>query len=171
MNASNRTSRNSVASATNLSRGPRIVSWIAQFITAGILAQTLFFKFTYAPETQYIFKDMGGRPVATLVGCVELLCVVLLLIPRLASIGALLSLMTISGAIFSHLTKLGIVIPDPATGQGDGGLLFGLAVTIAALSLVVLMIRRMELVANVRSVLSAFRTIVGGDRQAAATAR
>ena len=143
-------------STMTLSRGPQIVSWIAQLVIAFILAQTLFFKFTYAPETQYIFKDMGGRPTATLVGCVELVCVVLLLIPQVAPVGALLALMTISGAIFSHLTKLGLVIPDPTTGKGDGGLLFGLAVTVAVLSSVVLVIRRKQLLSIASAVLGHF---------------
>ena len=122
-----------------------LVSWTAQVIVALILAQTLFFKFTYAPETQAIFADRGGRPAATAVGVVELICVVLLLIPRTAAIGAVLSLLTISGAIFTHLTSLGFVIVDPATGEGDGGLLFGLAVAVAVGSLVVLAFRWRQL--------------------------
>src|SRR5262249_23595288 len=101
------------------------VSWVAQVVVALILAQTLFFKFTYAPETRVIFADRGGRPAATAVGLVELLCVALLLIPRTAAVGAALSLAVIGGAIFTHLTSLGIQVVDPATGEGDGGLLFG----------------------------------------------
>jgi hypothetical protein len=110
-----------------------------------ILAQTLCFKFTYAPETQVIFADRGGRPAATVVGIVELLCVILLLVPRTAAIGAGLALVVISAALFTHLTSLGIQIVDPATGEGDGGLLFGLALAVAAGSLVVLFCRWREL--------------------------
>ena len=127
------------------SRGARMAAWGAQILVAAILGQTLFFKFTYAPETQVIFRDLGGRPAATAVGCVELLCVVLLLLPQTAAAGALLSLATISGAIFSHLTKLGLVIVNPATGEGDGGLLFGLAIAVAIGSMVVLAVRWREL--------------------------
>lgn len=130
------------APMTTLTRAELIATWIAQLTVALILLQTLFFKFTYAPETQVIFKDIGGRPMATLVGIVELVCVVLLLIPRTAALGAILSLGTISGAIFTHLTSLGIEITDPATGKGDGGLLFALAVVVAVGSLVVLGCRR-----------------------------
>ena len=108
-------------------------------------AQTLFFKFTYAPETQVIFGGRGGRPAATAVGLAELLCVILLLVPRTAAIGAALSLFVISGAIFTHLTSLGIQVVDPATGTGDGGLLFGLALTVALGSLVVLFFRWRQL--------------------------
>ncbi len=128
-----------------LSKVARAASWAAQLTVAAILAQTLFFKFTYAPETQVIFSRLGGRPMATFVGLMELVCVLLLLLPRTAALGASLALCTIGGAIFLHLTVLGIQIIDPATGQGDGGLLFLLAVLVAAGSLVVLAIRWQEL--------------------------
>lgn len=120
------------------------ISWIAQLGVAAILAQTLFFKFTYAPETQIIFGPRGGRPVATLVGIVELVCVVLLLQSRTAIYGAALALGTISGAIMTHLTSLGLVIVDPQTGRRDGGLLFSLAVAVFVGSIVVLACRRRQ---------------------------
>jgi uncharacterized membrane protein YphA (DoxX/SURF4 family) len=123
----------------------KLIPWAAQVVVALILAQTLFFKFTYAPETEVIFGDRGGRPAATAVGLAELLCVILLLVPRTAAIGAALSLLVISGAIFTHLTSLGIQVVDPATGQGDGGLLFGLALTVAVGALVVLFFRWRQL--------------------------
>jgi hypothetical protein len=123
----------------HLGRRPRLVSWAGQLGAAAILAQTLVFKFTYAPETQAIFADRGGRPAATAVGLAELTAVILLLIPRTAAVGALLALLVIGGAIFTHLTSLGVVVAD------DGGLLFGLAVTVAALSAVVLAIRWRQL--------------------------
>jgi putative oxidoreductase len=122
-----------------------VIPWLAQIVVAVVLAQTLFFKFTYAPETQYIFASRGGRPAATAVGTVELICVILLLIPRTAAIGALLALMTISGAIFLHLTSLGIQVEDPVTHEKDGGLLFGLALTVAVGSIVVLAFRWRQL--------------------------
>ena len=123
----------------------RLIPWAAQIVVAVILAQTLFFKFTYAPETQVIFANKGGRLAATAVGIAELLCVILLLMPRTAAIGGLLSLLVISGAIITHLTSLGIQIVDPATGEGDGGLLFGLALVVAVGSLVVLAFRWRQL--------------------------
>jgi uncharacterized membrane protein YphA (DoxX/SURF4 family) len=123
----------------------KVVPWAAQIVVALILAQTLFFKFTYAPETQVIFANRGGRPAATALGVVELLCVILLLVPRTAAIGAALSLLVISGAIFTHLTSLGVQVVDPATGKGDGGLLFGLAVVVALGSAVVLGFRWRQL--------------------------
>lgn len=121
------------------------IAWAIQLVVAAILAQTIFFKFTYAPETQYIFADRGGRPAATVVGIAELVCVVLLLIPRTASIGAALSLLVIGGALYTHLTSLGIQITNPATGESDDGLLFGLAVTVALGAVLILAIRWREL--------------------------
>ncbi len=127
-------------------RASQVIPWVAQVVVALVLAQTLFFKFTYAPETQVIFGDRGGRPVATLVGIAELLCVVLLLVPRTAAVGAVLSLLVIGGAIFTHLTSLGIAIPiAPGSSETDGGLLFGLAVLVAVGSVVVLVFRWKEL--------------------------
>jgi hypothetical protein len=67
---------------------------------------------------------------------VELVAVVLLLHPRVAVIGAAVALGVISGAIASHLTRLGIVVKD------DGGLLFGLAVAVFVGSVAILVIRR-----------------------------
>jgi uncharacterized membrane protein YphA (DoxX/SURF4 family) len=124
----------------------QVGTWVAQVIVALILAQTLFFKFTYAPETQVIFADRGGRLAATAVGLVELLCVFLLLVPRSAAIGAALSLLVISGAIFTHLTSLGVSVPvAPGSGEKDGGLLFGLAVLVAVGSFSVLVFRWRQL--------------------------
>jgi hypothetical protein len=126
-------------------RAAGVASWAARLGVAGILAQTLFFKFTYAPETQYIFADRGGRPAATFVGVVELICVALLLFPRTAVWGAGLAMATITGALLTHLTSLGVVVVNPATGEGDGGLLFSLAVIVFLGSLAILVIHRRQL--------------------------
>lgn len=130
-----------------LTRTARIASWILQIAAAAILAQTLFFKFTYAPETRWIFDEkLGvGRAGATATGIVELICVVLLLIPRTPVYGALLALATMGGAILSHLAILGIESRNPDTGAGDGGALFGLAVGVAIIAIAVILIRRREL--------------------------
>ena len=117
-----------------------IASWILQIIAAAILAQTLFFKFSGAVESKYIFTTLGAEPwgrVAT--GCAELVAVGLLLAPRTVTLGALLSLGLMSGAIGSHLTKLGVIVQD------DGGLLFGLAVTVLLCSTVILVLRRQQI--------------------------
>ena len=128
-----------------LGRWSSFACWSCQIVVATILVQTLYFKFTYAPETQVIFAGRGGRFAATSVGLAELLCAALLLIPRTAALGATLSLMVISGAIFAHLTSLGLQIVDPTTGVSDGGLLFGLALTVALGSISILGFRWRQL--------------------------
>ena len=120
-----------------------IISWICRVIVAVILFQTLFFKFTGAEESKYIFSTLMGPEFEAYgrigSGVVELFAVILLLIPSKAWLGAFIALGTISGAIMGHLTMLGIVVKD------DGGLLFGLAVTVFVLSGIVLLIHRREL--------------------------
>lgn len=111
-------------------------TWIARIIVAVILLQTLTFKFTAAPESVYIFETVGMEPLGRIgSGIAELIAGVLLLIPgrRFAAAGAALSLGVISGAIFFHLTKLGIVVQD------DGGQLFIMAVVVFAGSVFVLL--------------------------------
>lgn len=132
--------------ATNtLGRRITILSWVLQGLCAAILFQTLFFKFTAAEESVYIFKTLGMEPWGRIgSGVAELLACVLLLVPRTVPVGALLSLGVIGGAIVSHLTRLGIVVKD------DGGLLFALALIVFASCLAILMIRRRQLVALAR---------------------
>ena len=48
---------------THLSRGAQAVSWLLQVLAAVILLQTLFFKFTGAEESVYIFSTLGMEPV------------------------------------------------------------------------------------------------------------
>ena len=123
-----------------MSRTQLIVSWSLQVIVAAILFQTLFFKFTAAEESVYIFSKLGLEPWGRIgSGIVELIAVILLLYPRTAAVGAMLAAGVISGAIVSHLTKLGIV------GKGDHGLLFGLALIVFFGSLTILVIRRAQL--------------------------
>lgn len=115
-------------------------SWLLQIVVAIILLQTLFFKFTGAEESVYIFSTLGLEPWGRYAsGVAELIAAVLLLVPGYVPYGALLSLGVISGAIMSHLTKLGIEV------KGDGGLLFALAVTVFVCSVAILVIRRGEL--------------------------
>jgi uncharacterized membrane protein YphA (DoxX/SURF4 family) len=128
-----------------LSKGQTIASWILQIIVAGILFQTLFFKFTGAEESRYIFERLGMEPWGRIgSGVVELIAVILLLIPSTVTIGAIIAAGVISGAIMSHLTKLGIAVVN-SDGTSDGGFLFALAVAVLVGSLAVLIIRRAEI--------------------------
>ena len=124
----------------NNCRTHTIASWILQIIAAAILTQTLYFKFTGAEESKYIFTTLGAEPwgrVAT--GCAELVAVLLLLTPRTVALGALLSLGMMIGAIGSHFAKLGLVV------KNDGGLLFGLAIAVFVCSAVILVVRRRQI--------------------------
>lgn len=126
----------------SLSRTRNVLSWALQLLVAGILLQTLFFKFTGAEESRHIFTTLLGDKEAVGrigSGVVELMTAALLLYPRTAWLGALLAVGTACGAIFSHLTKLGVVV------KGDGGLLFALALTVLVGGALVLMLRRGEL--------------------------
>jgi len=126
--------------SSTLGRPQKTVSWIAQVIVAVILAQTLFFKFTAAPESVYIFSKLGMEPWGRIgSGLVELVATVLLLVPATPAIGAVLALGVIVGAIASHLGPLGIEV------QGDGGLLFALACSVFVGSALIVWLRRREL--------------------------
>jgi uncharacterized membrane protein YphA (DoxX/SURF4 family) len=100
-----------------------IIIWIVKLIAVVILVQTLYFKFTAAEESVYIFQTLGIEPFWRIgSGVVELIASILILIPRTSLLGALLGLGTMLSAIFSHIFVLGIEV------QNDGGTLFILAV-------------------------------------------
>lgn len=123
-----------------LSPAQKAVSWIARLVVAAVLLQTLYFKFSAAPESVYIFSKLGLEPWGRIgSGVAELIAAVLLLLPATTALGALLALGVISGALVSHLTKLGIEV------QGDGGLLFGLALVVFVGSALVLWLHRRAL--------------------------
>ncbi len=116
---------------SHLTRRELLASWMFRCIAAGIMLETLFFKFTGAPESVWIFTKMNmeawGRYGQ---GLWELTAALLLLWPRTVWLGALLTLGAMGAAILSHIAVLGIAI------QGDHGLLFGMGCTtfVAAMS-------------------------------------
>jgi uncharacterized membrane protein YphA (DoxX/SURF4 family) len=124
----------------SLTKTQKVVGWICRIAAAVILLQTLFFKFTAAPESVYIFTKVGLEPYGRIgSGIAELIAAVLILIPATTWVGAGLALAVMFGAIFSHLTVLGIEV------MGDGGLLFGLALAVAICSAVLLFLQRRRL--------------------------
>ena len=97
--------------------------WVVKIIAVVILVQTLYFKFTGASESVFIFTKLGVEPFGRIgSGVVELIASILILIPRTTLIGALLGFGTMLGAIVSHIFVLGIIV------QNDGGELFVLAI-------------------------------------------
>ncbi len=131
-----------------------VFSWACRIVAAIILLQTLFFKFTAAPESVYIFTKLGAFihtyvPSASIggvevsgrigSGIMELIAAVLLLTPRFVWAGAILAMAATGGAIVSHLTFLGIEV------QGDKGLLFLLAIAVIVTSAISLFLHRMQI--------------------------
>lgn len=109
-----------------------IFYWILRILAALIMLQTLFFKFSGAEESVYIFTQMNMEPWGRyMTGAFELLASLLLLYRPTSFFGALIALGIMTGAIISHLTILGIEV------KNDKGLLFFYAslVWVAALIL------------------------------------
>ncbi|AEM72408.1 DoxX family protein [Allomuricauda ruestringensis DSM 13258] len=99
-----------------------IATTILRIIPAVILLQTLFYKFSAAPESVYIFETLGLEPWGRIgLGVLELITAILILVPKTTWLGALLGIGIMGGAIFSHFAILGVVV------QNDGGTLFLLA--------------------------------------------
>lgn len=131
-----------------------IFDWACRAVAAVILLQTLFFKFTAAPESVYIFTKVGSlvhavMPVISISmaekfgrlgsGVMELIAGILLITPKYVWAGAVLAMATTFGAIATHLTVLGIDV------LGDKGLLFGLAITVFVTSAIALYIHRRDI--------------------------
>lgn len=113
------------------------IYWIARLVAALIMLQTLYFKFSGAEESVYIFSQLGMEPWGRYgTGIAEFVAAGLLLISRTAWIGGALSLGIMLGAMVSHLTILGIEV------QHDGGQLFIYALLVMICSLYVLYINR-----------------------------
>ena len=114
--------------------------WALRILPALILLQTLFYKFSGADESVFIFSELGMEPWGRIgSGIAELIAALLLLYPRTTFIGAALGMGLMAGAIFFHLTKLGISV------QGDGGLLFIYALLVFISCGILLFIHRREL--------------------------
>ena len=119
--------------------------WSARLISVIILAQTLFFKFSGAAESIYIFTTVGMEPWGRIgIGILELVAAVLLLFNKTAWLGGGLALGLMLGAIGMHLTELGISV------QGDGGYLFFLALLVAVCSAFVLLRNKAKVESVVR---------------------
>jgi hypothetical protein len=118
-----------------------MTKWISlafRILAAIVLGQTLFYKFTGAPESVFIFQTMGMEPFGRIgSGILELLTIVFLLVPRTSWLGGILGAAMMLGAILAHVFVLGIAV------MGDHGLLFNLAVfTFLACAIVVILERK-----------------------------
>lgn len=112
-----------------------ILIWLIRVVPALIMLQTLYFKFSASEESVYIFSQIGMEPWGRIgTGFFELIASVLLLWTRTTHMGAMLGAGLMSGALFFHLTKLGIVV------KGDGGLLFSYAIIVMLSCLLLILI-------------------------------
>ena len=118
----------------------KYILWALRIVPAIILLQTLFFKFTAASESVYIFSKLGVEPYGRIgSGVFELIAAILLLYPRTTLLGAILGLGVMAGAIVSHLTVLGIEV------QGDHGQLFAYALITAICCAILIFILRTKI--------------------------
>jgi putative oxidoreductase len=126
-----------------------LIAWAPRIVAAIIMLQTLYFKFTAAPESVEIFTLVNMEPWGRIgVGVLELIASILLLINAVAWLGALLGAGLMAGAIGMHLTFLGIEV------RGDNGYLFALAVVVFVCCLSVLIIHRHKMFALLRTAIA-----------------
>ena len=113
--------------------------WVLRLLAAYIMLQTLYFKFTGHEQSRRLFTELGMEPWGRIgTGIFELIASALILYPRTTGWGAGLGAGLMAGAIFFHLTKLGIKF------DGDYGL-FTMAVIAFVCCLVLLIIYRKQL--------------------------
>jgi len=117
-----------------------IFSLVLRLVPAIILLQTLYFKFSAAPESVFIFEQLGLEPWGRIgLGVAELIIAILILVPKTTWLGALLGIGIMAGAIFSHVTQLGVVV------QNDGGTLFILALVTLIFCMVLAWVNRKQI--------------------------
>lgn len=116
-----------------------IITWVLRLVAAVIMLQTLYFKFTAQEESVQLFTALGMEPWGRIgTGVLELVASILLLIPRTTLAGALLGAGLMSGAIFFHLTKLGINF-------GGDALLFSYAVIVFIACAILVLLHRKDI--------------------------
>ncbi|MFM9839577.1 MAG: DoxX family protein [Cyclobacteriaceae bacterium] len=134
-----------------MKKSTSILFWAVRIVAALIMLQTLYFKFTGAEESIYIFTQVRMEPFGRIgVGIMELIASALILIPATVWAGAALALGLMGGAIMMHLTLLGIEV------QGDGGQLFLYAVIVAVCSLIAFWLSRKSIPEPIRKFLPSF---------------
>ncbi len=126
----------------------QIIIWALKLIAVVIMAQTLYFKFTAHPQSVALFTKIGLEPYGRMgIGVMELIASVLILIPRTTGIGALLGVGLMGGALFFHLTSLGIEV------DGDN-ILFYYALTVFVACSVLLVIFKNQVFATIQFIFS-----------------
>jgi len=123
--------------------------WVLRVLSALIMLQTLYFKFTGADESVYLFTKLGMEPWGRIgTGVLELVASILILYPKTTAWGALLAIGLMGGAIWFHLTKLGIAV------QNDGGQLFIYALTVFVSSVILFLAYKKDILMNIKKFIS-----------------
>ncbi|MEE9408502.1 MAG: DoxX family membrane protein [Polaribacter sp.] len=115
------------------------ILFILKVVAAITMLQTLFYKFTGAQESIDLFTKLAGEKEAFMrvgTGVLELIASILLFTSKKTVFGAILTAGLMGGAIMSHLTKIGI------EHNNDGGILFGSAILIFVIGIIVLFSER-----------------------------
>ena len=127
-----------------------LLFWVARIVAAIILLQTLFFKFTGAPESVELFTKLGVEPWGRIgTGVIELIAAIMLLIPVTVWLGSVLAIGLMAGAIASHVLVIGIM-------RDDGGQLFLYALIVLVCALFSFWISRKEIPSTIKKVLPSF---------------
>ena len=114
-----------------MSKFKKILSWACRITISIILIQTLRHKFAGSELSVYIFEQIGLEPWGRyMVGISELIVGILVLIPRTVWIGSIGAMFVMGGALFFHITNLGIEV------KGDGGALFKMCLVVFILSII-----------------------------------
>jgi uncharacterized membrane protein YphA (DoxX/SURF4 family) len=115
-------------------KSKNLLLWLCRIVAALIMLQTLYFKFTGAPESVYIFSQVGMEPEGRYATAIaELVASILLLIPQTSLIGAAIALFIMIGAIATHVSIIGIEV------MHDHGQLFIYAIVVALASFYIIL--------------------------------
>ena len=137
MTKSKTTIQNSKRTPEQNSQPPTMLSWILALVPAAIIGRQLYFKIAATEDAITLFTALDMEPSGwILIALVELVCVILLLIPRLSIYGAILCLGTMIGAFIAHATVIGF--------DGKLLILFVLGVVAAIFSSLVIYLRRQQ---------------------------
>lgn len=111
----------------------------AQGVAAMLLLAAAAMKFMGDPGSVEVFVSLDMEPGGRyLIAVIEVSAALLLLSP-LATLGAVLTVAVMCGAILAHVTQLGLVVND------DGGMLVGMLLMVLLCASYVLVSRRKEL--------------------------
>jgi uncharacterized membrane protein YphA (DoxX/SURF4 family) len=123
-----------------------ILLWSCRILAALIMLQTLYYKFSGAKESIYIFSKIGIEPWGRIgTGVAELIAAILILMPRTSVFGAAMAIGIMAGALVTHVFIIGIIVMD------DHGQLFIYAMTVLLCSMYVLWVQRQQLFTLVKS--------------------